>query len=427
MNIVDFLISWFLEINFSHGTAQFLARTLLLTAIVLMSLIANFITKRFIFSISKRVVKHTKTKWDDIIVEQGVIKRFSHIAPAAVIYFLIPIVFPELDAFSSFIQRLCIAYMIGVSIFILDAVLEAGLEIYETFPISKSRPLKGYAQLLKIFIYIIGTILVVTTILNRSAWGLISGIGAMTAVLLLVFKDSILGLVASVQLSLNNMIQLGDWISMPKYGADGDVIDISLQSIKVQNWDKTITTIPIYALISDSFTNWRGMTESGGRRIKRAINIDMRSISFLDRNMINRFKNYALLKDYIESKEKEVIEYNQSRGFNQTSVTNGRRLTNIGTFRAYIDAYLRDNPNVHTDMTFLVRHLPPGPKGLPIEIYVFSKDQRWAYYEGIQADIFDHLLAILPEFSLRAFQEPSGYDIQDIADALHAPSLKVNK
>ncbi len=261
-----------------------------------------------------------------------------------------------------------------------------------------------------------GLVLIVTTILDKSPLGILSGIGALSAVLLLVFRDTILGLVAGVQLSSNAMIHIGDWIEMPKYGADGDVIDVTLQTVKVQNWDKTITTIPIYSLVSDSFKNWRGMSESGGRRIKRAISIDMRTVKFCTLEMIDRFKRYALIGDYVTRRQAEITAHNAERGLDETDLLSSRRMTNLGTFRAYIAAYLRSHPMINKEMTFLIRHLPPGPTGLPIEIYVFSADKVWANYEGIQADIFDHLLAVIPEFELEVFQQPSGSDIERLAE-----------
>jgi miniconductance mechanosensitive channel len=236
----------------------------------------------------------------------------------------------------------------------------------------------------------------------------------MAAVLILVFKDTILGFVASIQLSANNMVNVGDWISMPKYNADGDVIDIGLNTVKVQNWDKTIATIPTYALVSESFNNWKGMEESGGRRIKRSINIDMKSVGFLDQDQIEKFRKYYLLADYITAKEKEIAEYNSSLEVDDSVVTNGRRMTNLGTFRAYLENYLHNHPKVNQDMTLLVRHLQPTDKGMPLEIYLFSKDQVWANYEAIQADIFDHILAIMPQFGLRVFQSPTGDDFQKL-------------
>ncbi len=284
--------------------------------------------------------------------------------------------------------------------------------MYETLPVAKDRPIKGYIQIVQIIIYCAVIILVLSTILGKSPFKLLAGIGALAAVLILVFKDTILGFIAGIQLAANNMLQIGDWISMPKHHADGTVTEITLNTVKVQNWDKTISTIPTYALVSDSFENWRGMEESGGRRIKRHINIDMRTVKFCTPEMLKRFKKIIYLKEYIESKEKEIKNYNKENNIPDEIVVNGRRMTNLGTFRKYLEFYLKNHPMIHNDMTFLVRHLQPSEKGIPLEIYVFSKDLRWAYYESIQADIIDHVLAVIPEFDLSVFQNPTGEDFK---------------
>jgi miniconductance mechanosensitive channel len=254
--------------------------------------------------------------------------------------------------------------------------------------------------------------------LDRSPWGIVSGIGALTAVLLLIFRDSILGLVATVQLSGNDMVRVGDWIEMPSYNADGDVIDMSLHTVKVQNWDKTITTIPTHALISDSFRNWRGMQESGGRRIKRSIYIDMNTVRFVDEEMLQKYRKFDYLGEYVDRKLSEIEEYNRNHVRDLSEVVNGRRLTNLGTFRAYVESYLKRHSMISDEMTFLVRQLQPSDRGIPIEIYVFSRDIRWANYEQIQADIFDHLLAVIPEFGLRVYQAPSGNDVTRLGEQL---------
>jgi miniconductance mechanosensitive channel len=405
-------------IGLTGEAAFYTAKGILVAVTVLLSFIANFIAKRIIVVLIGKAVRKTKTTWDEAVFDRGVLSRLSHLAPALVIYFMGNLIFPENPAVTDVIQRLAIAYMIGVSILVIDSFLSAVNDIYSTFSIAKSRPIKGYLQVVKIITYIVGLVLIITRIMNTSALGILSGFGAMSAVLLLVFKDSILGFVASIQLSANNMVHIGDWVEMSKYGADGEVIEINLQTIKVQNWDKTITTIPVYALVSDSFRNWRGMMESGGRRIKRSVNIDIRSIGFCTDEMIEKFKKIDYLKGYIEKKLQEIDEYNRNSNIDISDMINGRRLTNIGTFRVYITEYLKNHPQISNTMTFLVRQLQPGPQGLPIEVYVFSTDQRWAYYESIQADIFDHILAIIPEFGLKVYQEPSGWDMHALADSV---------
>lgn len=285
-------------------------------------------------------------------------------------------------------------------------------KIYSFSPIADEVPVKGVVQVIKIAVFFLTGLFVIATILQQKIAVLLSGLGALSAVLMLIFKDSVLGFVAGLQLIANRMVSKGDWIEMPKYGADGDVVDIALTTVKVQNWDKTITTIPTYALISESFKNWRGMKESGGRRIKRTINLDLSSIKFCDQKMLDQFSKIQYIAEYIQQKQEEVDQYNLANEVDSVSLVNGRRLTNVGTFRAYAESYLRNHPDIHQGMTFLVRHRQPTEHGLPIELYVFSSDQVWANYESIQADIFDHLLSVIPEFNLRVFQAPSSSDFR---------------
>ena len=303
--------------------------------------------------------------------------------------------------------KLILIVCVGSNLF---ALLNLAHRIYSFSSAANEIPLKGVAQVIKIGVLFLAGLFLAAVVLEQKVAVLLSGLGALSAVLMLIFKDSVLGFVAGLQLIANRMVAKGDWIEMPKYGADGDVVDIALTTVKVQNWDKTITTIPTYALISESFKNWQGMQESGGRRIKRTINLDLSSIKFCDQQMLDQFAKIQYIADYIKQKQEEVDSYNAANQVNQVSLVNGRRLTNVGTFRAYAEAYLRNHPDIHQSMTFLVRHRQPTEHGLPIELYVFSRDQVWANYESIQADIFDHLLAVIPEFNLRVFQAPSGSD-----------------
>ncbi len=392
----------------SAPLAKMVSYCIIAVAVVLVSFVANFVAKRWIVGTITRIVKKSKATWDDILVERKVFWRLSHIAPALVIYASARL-FPGI---TDWLQRMAMAYMLVVALFVISAFMSAMLDIYRTFDISKSRPIKGYVQVVKIILFIGGGIFIIASVMGRSPWALLGSLGALTAVLILVFKDSILGLISGIQLSLNNMVQVGDWIEMPKYGADGDVVEISLHTVTVQNWDKTYVSIPAYALISDSFKNWRGMSESGGRRIKRAIYIDMNSIKFVTPEMLQRFEKFHYISDYINTKKNEIDEFNRSLNVEISEKINVRQLTNVGTFRAYIVHYLRSHPKIHNNMTFLVRQLQPSPNGLPIEIYVFTSDTRWVEYEGIQSDIFDHLLAVVPEFELRVFQFPSGLDFR---------------
>jgi miniconductance mechanosensitive channel len=385
----------------------------LVLAVILAAVIVNYVTKRLLWTAVKQFARRTSTTWDDYLVERKVFRRLSHMAPAVVFYYS-AYVFPQ---FGGIIQRLSVVYMLIVGAMTLNAFLSAVNDIYNTFQISRERPIKGYLQVGKIIIGVFVGVIVVATLIKQSPWGILTGLGAMTAVLILVFKDSILGLVASIQLSSTDMVRVGDWIEMPKYGADGDVIDVSLHTVKVQNWDKTITTIPSHMLVSDSFKNWRGMSESGGRRIKRSIKIDMRSVKFCTPEMLDRFERFQLIGDYVKQRRAEIADFNVTHKVDTSELVNGRNMTNLGTFRAYVAVYLRSHPMVHENMTFLVRHLPPTENGLPLEVYVFSKDQAWANYEAIQADIFDHLLAVIPMFDLRVFQRPSGHDLQMLGSA----------
>jgi miniconductance mechanosensitive channel len=305
--------------------------------------------------------------------------------------------------------------MLFVAIFTIDSFLSSVVDIYHNYDSSGKFPVRIIAQVAKILLFTIIGIIILSTVIGQSPAFFIGGLGAMAAVLMLIFKDPILGLAAGIQLSANKMVRVGDWIEMPKYGADGDVIDISLTTVKVQNWDKTIITIPTFALVSEGVKNWRGMSESGGRRIKRSIYIDMTSVKFCTQEMIEKFSSIQYLSNYVLDKKKELSDFNEQRNIDNTVLVNGRRMTNLGTFRAYLVSYLRDHPKINKNLTFLVRQLDPGPTGLPIEIYVFSSDQVWANYESIQADIFDHILAVIPEFDLRVYQNPTGSDFQNLA------------
>ena len=402
--ITNIIIKWGINESF----ALFLGWVAISVSILLLSIIANYIAKKILLMGVTRVIKRTKTNWDDALLENKVFTRLSHIAPALVIYFTSTVFSVGLK---DYIQRFSTIYMILTGLLVISAFFNALIDIYRNFESSKQKPIKGYIQVAKIIIYVFVSIYAVGIILNQSVLPILGGLGAMTAVILLVFKDSILGLVASIQLSGNDMVRIGDWIEMPKYNADGDVIDISLNTIKVQNWDNTISYIPAYALISDSYKNWRGMSESGGRRIKRSLSIDMNTIKFATKQMIEKWEKFQVLNDYLKKKSKEIDKYNKEMNIDSSQLINGRNITNLGTFRAYLVEYLKNHPKINKEMTFLIRHLQPTEKGIPIEIYVFSSDKVWANYEAIQADIFDHILAVIPEFELQVFQNPSGNDI----------------
>ena len=390
-------------------------RTVIVAVIIFsLAILADIITRRIIVSGIKRIVRKTKTQIDDILIQRRVFHKLAHIVPGLLIYSTAGFIFSDYPVLGDIVTRLALIYIIIVLLLSIDSFINALHQIYLTTPISKGRPIKGYVQVVKIIIYFIAIILIIASLTKESPGKLLTGLGAMAAVLMLVFKDTILGFVASIQLSANKMVVPGDWITMPSHNADGTVIDISLNTVKVQNWDKTIATVPTYALVSDSFRNWKGMEESGGRRIKRSLNIDMNSVRFVDDEMAEKFKKIHLLKDYVVSREEEILKYNEDNKIDGSILVNGRRMTNLGTFRKYVEEYLLQHPKIHNDMTFLVRQLQPDERGLPIEIYVFSNDQAWANYEAIQSDIFDHILAVLPEFDLKVFQNPSGRDFQNL-------------
>ena len=410
--MLELLNTWLLDNGINESLAFYFARGVAIVGVLLLSFVANFVAKRYIVSALTYVISKSKSRWDDAVLRQRTLNRMAHLAPAIVIYVLTPIALQGLDPAIAIIRDALLIYMIIILALVLDSLLNTVEDIYKNFRASKEIPIKGFIQVLKLALYFVTGIFVISILLNKTPVYLFSGIGALAAVMMLVFRDSILGFVAGIQLAANKMVSVGDWIEMPKYGADGDVLEVALTTVKVQNWDKTITTIPTYALISESFKNWRGMSESGGRRIKRSVNIDMSSIRFCNEEMLDRFGKIQYISEYIETKKSELKEFNQATKVDNASLVNGRRMTNIGTFRAYVKAYLQNHPMINQDMTFLIRQLPPTEHGLPIEIYVFSKDQVWANYEAIQADIFDHVLAVVPEFDLGVYQNPTGADFR---------------
>jgi miniconductance mechanosensitive channel len=403
---------WLLAAGLDERVAAAWALGVGIGLVLVFAIAAAVIAKRLLLRAVHRLSAQTTTQWDDRLVERQVFRRLSHLAPAIIIYHFGPIVLAGHETWIDVVQQAGLIYILLVGVSVLGGALNAAVDVGASSAAWRQVPLKSFAQVAKLLLYLVTAIALVSLVLGKSPLLLLSGLGAMTAVMMLVFRDAILGFVAGIQLSANQMVSPGDWIEMPKYGADGDVIEVALTTVKVRNWDKTITTIPTYALISESFKNWRGMTESGGRRIKRAIYLDMHAIRFCDEAMLARFARIEFVAEHLARKRAEVEAWNAERRVDTSSVVNGRRLTNVGTFRAYLIAYLRHHPLIHQDMTFLVRQLAPTPHGLPLEIYVFSRDQVWANYEALQADIFDHVLAVAPEFDLRIFQMPTGGDVR---------------
>ena len=390
--------------------------TLHIGALLLTAWVANFVAKKIMLRMIRKVANRSKSTWDNDLVEKKVFDRLSHVAPALIIYALAPSFIKENDAVVAVLTKFSYAYIALVGAAVVDALLSFVVLRAKKTPALADKPVNSWVQVVKIMVWLFAVIVIIATLLDKSPWALLGGLGALTAVLMLVFKDSIMGLVASIQISALNLVRVGDWVEIPKYGTDGDVIEISLNTIRVQNWDKTISSVPTYALISDGFKNWRGMSESGGRRIKRSVRIDLNSIGFLDDSAFDKLTKVQALAPYLKQRKQEITEWNATQDIDNTNHANGRRLTNVGTFRAYLESWLAANPSINKDMTFLVRQLASDEFGLPIEIYIFSGEQRWAQYEGIMADIFDHVFAVLPEFNLRPYQRPAGADFNNRRD-----------
>jgi len=406
--------AWLTRIGLNKVIAEDIADFTGLIVVFILAVIAYFVAKKLIVNIVHTLAKKSKNKWDDIFAKKRLFVRLSYFAPAFIIYFFSPLVIPGHKDTFTIIQLILGIYMIIMVLVVLNTFLNSVLDIYNSYEVSVTRPIKGYVQVVKITLYIIGGIIIIANLLDKSPTTLLLSLGTFSAVLMLIFKDPILGFVGGIQLTANNMVKIGDWISMPKYGADGTVIDISLTTVKVQNWDKTITTIPTYTMVTDYFQNWRGMEESGGRRIKRSVNIDMTSVKFCTPEMLEKFKKIKIVSQYITDKDLEIEEYNNINGIDNSVLVNGRRQTNLGVFRAYLKNYLKNKPEINLDMTFLVRQLQPTAEGVPMEVYVFSRIQEWTTYEDIQSDIFDHILAVIPHFDLRVFQNPSGSDFKEL-------------
>ncbi len=384
--------------------------------------IAFLLVRYVVFPILHSAAQRSPITWDDLLLDRRVLYRISLIFPLVVLRAGVPSLPPITDSWAAFAARLGDALLITVSLYALNAILSAINAYYMTLPVSDSRPIKGYLQVLMIVAAVFGIVVAVARLADQPIGFFLGGLGAMTAVLLLIFQGTILSLVASIQLTQNDMLRVGDWIEIPDIGVDGDVVDIALHTVKVQNWDKTISTVPTHRLISKTFRNWRGMTDAGGRRIKRALHLDATSVRFMTEDEIDRFRRFAPLADYMRTKQTEIEVWNHDRRPSEGFWTDSRRLTNLGTFRAYVVQYLRSHPNLAADrMTMLVRQLSPTPDGIPLEIYVFTADTEWAVYERIQSDIFDHMLAILPEFGLRIFQNPSGADLRAVRDGMPTP------
>lgn len=409
--------SWLTDFfNIDPRIAYYINLPILLFCLFLIGIVSWLITKKLIVNAIHKLFLKTKMTWDDLLIEKKIFDKLAYIIPAVLVIFTVPSILVEYPKLSSYIVTLAMIVILLVIIWTIIALLAVFDIILSKSPIFKDKPITSYIQVLNIVVYFVGGILILSLLLGKSPFYFLGAMGAMTAILLLIFKDTILGFVASIQMSVYDMVRVGDWIAMPKYDADGDVMSINLSTVKVQNWDKTITTIPTYAFITDSFKNWRGMSNSGGRRIKRAIYLKVSSFCFCDNQMLEQFKQYTLIRDYILQKEIEIKKSNSSLIDNESNPVNIKSLTNIGVFRVYAENYLLSNPKINTEMTTMVRQLDPTSQGMPLEIYCFTYEKEWEKHEVIKSDIFDHLLTITSQFQLEVFEEPTGRDFRNIGN-----------
>ena len=402
----NFLIEWLGKTGISETWATHFGEAIMLVFLIIIAYIGYVVAWKLMRKILIPLVQRSKNQFDDLLIKHRFFRKVSYLVPALILYYFIDDAIISLVIVTGFIESALEAFFVFNIVLVLDSVLSTINDYYDRYDFAKDHPIKGLIQIIKIILYIVAGLVVIGVLFDKNISSLAVGLGTLSAVIMLIFKDPILGFVGGLQLIFNKMLSIGDWITVPKYGADGTVLEINLTTVKVQNWDKTIVTLPTYSLISDSFQNWRGMEDSGGRRIKRSINIDMDSIRFCTPEMLERFNKIHVLNTYIEETEKVVNDYNTKNKIDPSILVNGRRQTNIGVFRAYLKAYLHSRSDVHDDMTFLVRQLQPSEKGLPIQIYVFTTTIEWAEYEDIQSDIFDHILAVIPQFDLKVYQFP---------------------
>jgi miniconductance mechanosensitive channel len=408
----QWLMHWLGETGASPQTCYFLEHLILGLGLILVVAIIDYISRNIILNIVARYAKRSNNPYDDILVEMRVFKHLAHVVPALVAKEGLTFVFQDYATLISPLQKLVDIYIIIAIIFFVQAVLRA----IKTFLLNsedfKDKPIGSYTQLLNIINYLVGILFIISNVTDKPLWTLLTAFGALSALIILTFRDTILGLVASIQISGNDIVRIDDWIEVPKYGADGHVVEINLTTIKVKNWDNTVTTIPTYVLINDAFKNWRGMEESEGRRMKRSVNIKISSIKFCTPEILEHFKKIDLIRDYVTQKESEINQYNAEHKINKSVLANGRNLTNVGIFREYLSNYIQKHPKVNKELIMMVRQLPPTDKGLPLEIYCFTLDKEWVDHETIAADIFDHVLATIPSFDLEIFEGPTGKDFQ---------------
>jgi len=415
-NITHLVYDFLINIGITETSAKYLNMIALLAIALVIIFIVDYIVRRILMSISSRIAKTSKTNFDDILITNKVPRNIAHIIPLLIALEFIPIVLIDFQYLENIIEKSLQVFAIILTLWIVRSVLNSLKDYFKTLPSLKDKPIDSYIQVFMIIAWITGFLFAFAIITGIPVWRFLTGLGAASAVIILVFKDTIMGFVASIQVSVNDMVRIGDWITFEKYGADGDVTEITLATVKVKNFDNTITTIPTYALISDSFKNWRGMTNSEGRRIKRALNIKMDSIKYLTNNEITKLKDIQLISEYLEMRQEKINTYNSKNTIDKKSLLNGRNLTNIGVFRKYAEEYINHHSAINKEMMIMVRQLAPTTQGLPIEIYAFSADKRWENYEYVMADIFDHLLAAVPYFNLEIFELPNNSSFKNSID-----------
>jgi len=402
--LYDYLVS----VNFSETSSKYLNMMALGIALFIIVLIIDFITRKILIQIFTNFASKSKTNFDDLLVVNKVPRNIAHVIPLLFMIELMPIVLTDFNYYENIAEKGLKTFSILLTLWIVRSVLNALKDYFKTLPKLKDKPIDSYIQVFMIFAWVIGVFSAIAILTGIAFINFITGLGAASAVIILIFKDTILGFVASIQVSINDMVHIGDWITFEKYGADGDVIEINLATVKVQNFDKTITTIPTYALISDSFKNWRGMVNSEGRRIKRALNIKLNSVKYLNEDEVDRLKKVQLITSYLDKRENDINSFNKSHSIDKELALNGRNLTNLGVFRKYAQTYLEQHSAINKDMMIMVRQLAPTTQGIPLEVYAFSTDKRWENYEYIMADIFDHLIAAVPYFDLEVYELPTG-------------------
>lgn len=407
-----------LQAGLSGSLAQWTALLLGLAIWVVVMVLFSRLLAMVLTSILKRLAANTVTHFDDHLVNYGLPRYVARIVPLMLSYHLVPLVLADLPAWIIPVQRLFMIFFIILFARIIRAMLRAARDASKESPRFRDKPVQSYTQVIMLVVYLIAGVLIFSQLTGRSVVAFLTAMGAASAVLLLIFKDTILGFVASIQISANDLVRIGDWIEMPKYGADGDVIEINLTTVKVRNWDKTVTTVPTYALIGDSFKNWRAMFEGGGRRIKRAIRVKISSIRHLTDAELDELRRIHILAPYIDERRAEIEEYNRTHNVDKSVRANGRHMTNVGLYRKYIDLYLSAHPGINQSMTRMVRQLAPDEHGLPLELYCFTMDTRWVVFESVMADVFDHLLAVNQFFHLEVFENPAADDLRSVGRGL---------